>query len=90
MPDVHSDKGCTVGTTMIVDYRIVPSLVGVDIGCGMELVKVKEKDIDFEKLDKLIRSEIPSGFHIRCEPHELLSEIDLSELVCFKGIKFKC
>ena len=36
MPDVHAGKGCTIGTTMTITDKIVPNLVGVDIGCGME------------------------------------------------------
>ena len=35
MPDVHAGKGCTIGTTMTVNNRVCPNIVGVDIGCGM-------------------------------------------------------
>ena len=68
MPDVHAGAGCTIGTTMTVNGRAVPNLVGVDIGCGMETVVLKQKNIELEKLDKLIYSKIPSGFSIRREP----------------------
>ena len=49
MPDVHSGKGCTIGTTMTVIDKAVPNVVGVDIGCGMYTVKLKDKDIDFAR-----------------------------------------
>ena len=51
MPDVHAGMGCTIGTTMTITDKIVPGMVGVDIGCGMETVRIKEKEIDFDKLD---------------------------------------
>ena len=61
MPDVHAGKGCTIGTTMTIRDKIVPGMVGVDIGCGMETVRLAEKEIDFAALDALIRKEIPCG-----------------------------
>lgn len=61
MPDVHAGSGCTIGTTMTVHDKIVPNLVGVDISCGMYVLKLKEKEFNPEKLDKLIREKIPSG-----------------------------
>ena len=82
MPDVHAGLGCTIGTTMTITDKVVPGMVGVDIGCGMETVKLKEKEIDFEKLDKLIRAEIPFGREVRTLPHLLSAEIDLSKLFC--------
>lgn len=68
MPDVHAGKGCTIGTTMTITDKVVPGMVGVDIGCGMETVKIAEKKIDFEKLDALIREKIPCGREIRKSP----------------------
>lgn len=82
MPDVHAGKGCTIGTTMTIRDKIVPGMVGVDIGCGMETVELEEREIDFEKLDALIRREIPFGREIRDIPHPLNSEIDLTRLRC--------
>ena len=82
MPDVHAGKGCTIGTTMTIKDKIVPAMVGVDIGCGMETVKLLEKEIDFDKMDKLIRNEIPCGMEIREMPHPYASEIDLAKLRC--------
>ena len=60
MPDVHAGKGCTIGTTMTIRDKLVPGMVGVDIGCGMETICIKNKHIELEKLDKLIYEKIPS------------------------------
>lgn len=51
MPDCHAGAGCTIGTTMTIKDKVVPNLVGVDIGCGVGVVKISNKDIDFAKLD---------------------------------------
>ena len=82
MPDVHAGKGCTIGTTMTIRDKIVPGMVGVDIGCGMETVQIAEKEIDFQQLDELIRRQIPAGCEIRSAPHELNGQIDLTQLRC--------
>ncbi len=86
MPDVHAGAGCTIGTTMTIKDKICPNLVGVDIGCGMETIRIKESHIEPIKLDKLIHAEIPSGFDIRETPHRYADEIDLNELFCVKNI----
>jgi len=86
MPDIHAGAGCTIGTTMTVKDKICPNLVGVDIGCGMETVRIKESFIEAQNLDKVIRSEIPSGFAIRKNPHRYCKSIDLSDLYCAKSI----
>ena len=82
MPDVHAGMGCTIGTTMTVSDKVVPAMVGVDIGCGMETVRIKERRIDFNMLDKLIRREIPGGRHIRRTPHSFAPGIDFTKLFC--------
>lgn len=80
MPDVHTGMGSTIGTTMTITDKVVPGMVGVDIGCGMETVEIEEREIDFEKLDALIRREIPAGFHIRKKAHPYHTDIDLNAL----------
>lgn len=82
MPDVHAGAGCTIGTTMTIHDKVVPNLVGVDIGCGMETIRVRNSHIELQKLDKLIYEKIPSGFNIRREPHQYNDQIDLTELRC--------
>ena len=65
MPDAHAGAGCTIGTTMTIEDKVVPNLVGVDIGCGMETILLEETEIDLEKLDRIIHRHIPAGFDIR-------------------------
>lgn len=89
MPDVHAGMGCTIGTTMTITDKVVPGMVGVDIGCGMETVRLAEREIDFSKLDALIRREIPCGREIRDAPHALNSEIDLTKLRCSRYVKLE-
>lgn len=82
MPDVHAGMGCTIGTTMTIGDKIVPGMVGVDIGCGMETVRIAQKEPDLPKLDALIHEQIPCGYKIRSAPHPLNEEIDLTRLRC--------
>lgn len=82
MPDVHAGAGCTIGTTMTIRDAVVPNLVGVDIGCGMETIRIKNSHVELEKLDKLIYEKIPSGYDIRREPHRLNEQVDLGQLRC--------
>ena len=89
MPDVHAGAGCTIGTTMTITDKAVPNLVGVDIGCGMETVCIRESFIEVQKLDKLIRAQIPSGFNIRKKNHRYLEKTDLVGLYCFHHINLE-
>ena len=82
MPDVHAGAGCTIGTTMTIHDKVVPNLVGVDIGCGMETVRIKDSHVNLQKLDQLIYEKIPSGFHIRKEPHPYNKQVGLTGLRC--------
>ncbi|MCL2441115.1 MAG: RtcB family protein [Treponema sp.] len=87
MPDVHAGAGCTIGTTMTIKDKIVPNLVGVDIGCGMETLIIPaddnvSKDFDPVHLDKLIYAEIPSGMNVRDTPHEYIGQVQLNEIKC--------
>ena len=86
MPDIHAGAGCTIGTTMTITDKVVPNLVGVDIGCGMETTRIREGRLELQKLDKLIYEKIPSGFSIRDKAHRYLNEIDLSELCCARHV----
>lgn len=89
MPDVHAGAGCTIGTTMTVTDKAIPNLVGVDIGCGMETVKLKEKHIELQQLDKLIYRAIPSGFSIRKKPHRYIEKVNLAELYCIEHVNLE-
>lgn len=61
MPDVHAGAGCVIGFTANLGDKVIPNIVGVDIGCGMLTVNLGQIDIDFEKLDEIIKQYIPSG-----------------------------
>ncbi len=87
MPDVHAGAGCTIGTTMTLHGVVTPNLVGVDIGCGMEVVKIAEKEIDFAKLDALIRKEIPSGRNTRGKAHQNAYRTGIDDLLCRDEIR---
>ena len=87
MPDIHAGAGCTIGTTMTITDKVVPNLVGVDIGCGMETVRIREKSVDLQKLDQVIHERVPSGFAIRDKAHDYLNKINLNELCCISHIK---
>lgn len=86
MPDVHVGKGATIGTTMTITDKVVPNLVGVDIGCGLIVVKIKNRVIDYRKLDRVIKEYIPSGFSIRKKKHHNTQEIDLERLRCSQSV----
>ena len=83
MPDVHSGKGCTIGTTMTVVDKVVPNVVGVDIGCGMYTVSLGKGDIDFEKVDAAAHY-IPSGTRVWEGRKE---KFDLTGLKCYRELK---
>lgn len=87
MPDVHAGVGCTIGTTMTVKNKIVPNLVGVDIGCGMETIKIRNSHLELQRLDKIIYSKIPAGYSIRKTPHKFADEVDLLQLRCLKEMR---
>jgi RNA-splicing ligase RtcB len=85
MPDVHAGAGCTIGTTMTIKDKIVPNLVGVDIGCGMETIIIdsalkEARDFNPMRLDEIIHAEIPAGMNIRDENHEFINKIDLNKI----------
>ena len=86
MPDVHAGAGCTIGTTMTIIDKIVPNMVGVDIGCGMEVAELNERNIDFAKLDKLIYDKIPYGMTCRKKQHAYAGKVHLQELKCYSKI----
>jgi len=89
MPDVHAGRGCAVGTTMTISDKAAPGLVGVDIGCGMEAVKVSSKRLELQKLDKLVYEKIPSGRKLRTVPHRFAEEVDLQDLRCVRHVQQK-
>lgn len=83
MPDVHAGKGCTIGTTMTITERVVPNMVGVDIGCGMYTVFLGKREIDLGEFDRAAHL-IPSGRDVWEGRQE---HFDLTELRCFRSLK---
>ena len=82
MPDMHAAEGCTVGTSMTITGRANPAWVGGDIGCGMQVYKLREREIDCAALDAVIRSEIPSGAAIFPGENKVVRQLHLSDLIC--------
>jgi RNA-splicing ligase RtcB len=82
MPDTHAGAGCTIGTTMTITDKVVPNLVGVDIGCGMETIMLKDSRVELQQLDSVIHEHIPAGFDTRTKRHTFMDEINLTELRC--------
>ncbi|WP_027405537.1 RNA-splicing ligase RtcB [Anaerovibrio sp. RM50] len=83
MPDVHAGKGCTIGTTMTITDKVVPNVVGVDIGCGMYTIKLGKSDVDLARLDEAAHY-IPSGMNVWDIAQEAF---DLSSLKCYEQLK---
>ena len=86
MPDVHAGAGCAIGTTMTIKDKVVPNLVGVDIGCGVETVMLEQKRIDLPKLDSLIHERIPAGMSVRKNPHRSVDEVGIFDLRCIDAV----
>ena len=88
MPDTHAGAGCTIGTTMTLHGKVVPYMVGVDIGCGMETIQLAASDVSLEELDQIIHEKVPSGFTIHDSP---LTEdwYGLNTLLCRDSINME-
>lgn len=88
MPDCHAGKGCVIGTTMTIQDKVIPNLVGVDIGCGMKVVELKDMRLDLPKLDSYIRKNVPSGFDVRQRSarHKYWKDITLEDLKCANSV----
>ena len=85
MPDVHAGKGCTIGTTMTVTDKVVPNIVGVDIGCGMYTVRLETDNIDFERWDEAAHF-VPSGRNVW---EKAQVAFDLQQIHCYSDLKNK-
>lgn len=85
MPDVHAGKGCVIGFTADLGDKVIPNIVGVDIGCGMLCVELGNIDLDLEKLDKIINENIPAGRNIR--EQKLVNFEKINDLYCLRELK---
>jgi RNA-splicing ligase RtcB len=94
MPDVHAGKGCVIGFTATIKDKIIPNVVGVDIGCGMYCVPLGKIELDLEKIDKVIREKVPHGQSAHDSSAEKFisvslnrSDILIGRLECYKELK---
>lgn len=85
MPDVHAGTGCVIGFTADLGQRVIPSIVGVDIGCGMLTVELGKEPIDCAKLDAVIREYIPAGSIVHESPAAEFPK--LKELLIYDKLK---
>ena len=86
MPDVHPGKVGTIGLTMTVGESLMPNLVGVDIGCGMTIARIRTKGMECQKLDTVIRDNVPVGGAVRKTNHKLCDKAVLRRLHCYKAV----
>lgn len=85
MPDVHAGKGCVIGFTADLGNKVIPNIVGVDIGCGMLCVELGNIELNLEKLDNIINEHIPAGRNIR--EQKLIDFEKINELYCLRQLK---
>lgn len=87
MPDVHAGAGCVIGFTGNLGDKVIPNIVGVDIGCGMLCIKLGNIDLDLEKLDNIIKQYVPSGMNVNNE--QKYKFIEFEQLYCLNELKNK-
>lgn len=85
MPDVHSGKGCVIGFTADLGDKVIPNIVGVDIGCGILTIELGQININLQKLDEIIYKYIPAGENV----HEgrIVKFPKLQELYCYRNLR---
>lgn len=84
MPDVHAGAGCVIGFTANLGDKIIPNIVGVDIGCGMLCAELGKSDLDYARLDRVIREKIPSGMSVR---NKSIWSVEAQNLKCFRQLR---
>lgn len=89
MPDIHPGKVGPIGLSMTVTDKVIPQLLGADLGCGMTCVKLNKNQAEFQKLDRVIREQVPSGFSIRKEPHYMAEEFSYETLHCMDHVNLE-
>lgn len=87
MPDAHAGAGCTIGFTADLGDKVVPNLVGVDIGCGMLVANIGNIDLDLAKLDKVIRETIPSGCDVNIKQGTRVYFEKMEDMVMYKHLR---
>lgn len=87
MPDVHPGKVGTIGFTATIQDKILPNVVGIDIGCGVLMAGIKQKKAEFQRLDTVIREQVPTAFQVRKKVHRFYERFHFEELKCACHIK---
>lgn len=87
MPGVHPGKVGTIGLTMTVGKRLMPFLTGIDIGCGVTMVRIRKGKREWDRLDSVIRNTVPAGSASQQKPHAKAAEFDFSLLFCAQHIR---
>lgn len=84
MPDTHAGKGCVIGFTADLGNKVIPNIVGVDIGCGMYTINLGNIDLDLKKLDEVIREYVPCGRNIH--DGRIVRFPKIQELICYREL----
>lgn len=87
MPDMHAGKGCVIGFTADLGDKVIPNIVGVDIGCGMLVCNIGQRELDLPALDKFIREHIPSGMTVNERGRDKVPFVKLKDLKMRKHLK---
>ena len=87
MADCHIGKSCCIGFVSTFKNKIIPNITGVDLGCRVSAFNIGKVDIDFEKLDAVIRNYVPSGHSIRSVEHDNSRNFAYEDLRCWDAIK---
>ena len=85
MPDVHLGVGCVIGFTADMQDKVIPNIVGVDIGCGMLTVKLGEAYLDLPKFDKIVKETIPASY--KTHPNRIVKFDRLKDLHCYRSLE---
>ena len=87
MPDVYAGKGCVIGFTADLGEKVIPNIVGVDIGCGMLTVELGNIDINYYLLDAVIHNIIPAGMNVHNQVSSEIYKDYLEKLICYPQLK---
>ena len=84
MPDCHAGSSCVIGFTADLGDKIIPNIVGVDIGCGMLTVELGKIDIDLPRLDQVIHDKVPCGRNVN--EGRLMRFTELQDMRCYREL----
>jgi tRNA-splicing ligase RtcB (3'-phosphate/5'-hydroxy nucleic acid ligase) len=85
MPDCHQGAGCVIGFTANLGDKVIPNLIGVDISCGMLVIKLGKININMLAFDQVVHSCIPAGREIHLIPKMKMDK--LNNLICLPHLK---